>query len=127
MNPATKLLRGAVHGYRFLISPLFPASCRYGPTCSEYALQALAKHGAIKGTWLAARRISRCHPWGGSGYDPVPEPRSARESTANDPKYAQSNKRGSGYDPVPEPGEKLAHNHSHRHSHADVGEIGPRH
>ena len=76
MNPATKLLRGAVHGYRYLISPLFPASCRYGPSCSEYALQALARHGAIRGTWLAARRISRCHPWGGSGFDPVPEPKS---------------------------------------------------
>ena len=81
MNPATKLLRGAVYGYRFLISPIFPASCRYGPTCSEYALTALAKHGAIKGSWLAARRIGRCHPWGGSGYDPVPEPKSAHSQS----------------------------------------------
>ena len=73
MTPATRLLRGAVHGYRYLISPLFPPSCRFAPTCSEYTLQALAKHGAVKGTWLAIRRIRRCHPWGGSGYNPVPE------------------------------------------------------
>lgn len=73
MSPATRLLRGAVHGYRYLISPLFRPSCRYAPTCSEYALEALAKHGAVRGGWLAMRRIGRCHPWGGSGYDPVPE------------------------------------------------------
>ncbi len=49
-----------------------PASCRYTPTCSEYAVQALKKHGPVKGVYLAIRRILRCHPWGGSGYDPVP-------------------------------------------------------
>ena len=74
MNPATRLLRGLVYGYLYLISPLLPPTCRYSPTCSEYALQALAKHGAIRGTWLALRRIGRCHPWAGFGYDPVPEP-----------------------------------------------------
>lgn len=72
MNVPTRLLRGLVHAYRLLISPVLPPSCRYTPTCSEYALEALAKHGAIKGTWLAMQRIGRCHPWGGSGWDPVP-------------------------------------------------------
>lgn len=59
--------------YRYTISPLFGANCRYSPTCSVYAIEALHKHGAFHGTALAARRIARCHPWGGSGYDPVPD------------------------------------------------------
>ena len=105
MTPATRVLRGAVHGYRTLISPLFRPSCRYGPTCSEYALQALARHGAVKGTWLAVRRIGRCHPWGGSGYDPVPEPRPATNPGQDrGPKYVRLTEGGSGYDPVPEKG-----------------------
>ena len=58
--------------YRYTISPFLGANCRFQPTCSEYALQALREHGAFRGTWLAARSIARCHPWGGSGYDPVP-------------------------------------------------------
>lgn len=58
--------------YRIAISPWLGANCRYEPTCSEYALQALREHGAFRGAWLAARRIGRCHPWGGHGYDPVP-------------------------------------------------------
>ncbi len=58
--------------YRGAISPLFPPACRYTPTCSQYALEALRKHGAFKGMRLTLRRILRCHPWGGSGYDPVP-------------------------------------------------------
>ena len=58
--------------YQYAISPLFPSSCRYNPTCSEYSKQALMKHGLLKGGMLAIKRISRCHPWGGSGYDPVP-------------------------------------------------------
>lgn len=61
-----------IHFYRYCISPMLPASCRFTPTCSQYALEALRKHGPIKGLWLAIRRIARCHPWGGSGYDPVP-------------------------------------------------------
>lgn len=61
-----------VYLYRYTLSPILPPRCRYQPTCSEYALVALQKHGAIKGGWLALRRIGRCHPWGGSGYDPVP-------------------------------------------------------
>lgn len=58
--------------YQVLISPLFPSSCRYTPTCSHYTSEALKKYGLIKGGWLGIKRISRCHPWGGSGYDPVP-------------------------------------------------------
>lgn len=58
--------------YQVLISSWTPASCRFSPTCSHYALEALQKHGLLKGGWLAFKRISRCHPWGGQGYDPVP-------------------------------------------------------
>lgn len=58
--------------YRYCISPMLPAACRYTPSCSQYATEAISKHGPIKGLWLAIKRISRCHPWGGSGYDPVP-------------------------------------------------------
>ena len=58
--------------YQLLVSPLFPSSCRYTPTCSHYTLEALKKYGLFKGGWLGIKRISRCHPWGGSGYDPVP-------------------------------------------------------
>ena len=59
--------------YQTLISPLTPASCRFQPTCSHYAKEALEKHGLLKGGKLAIKRISSCHPWGRSGYDPVPE------------------------------------------------------
>ncbi len=72
MSPAAYLLRGGVLAYRWLISPVLGPRCRYLPTCSEYALTALARHGAIAGGWLTLKRLARCHPWGGSGYDPVP-------------------------------------------------------
>jgi len=58
--------------YQVLVSPLLPSSCRYTPTCSHYTLEALKKYGLFKGGWLGIKRISKCHPWGGSGYDPVP-------------------------------------------------------
>lgn len=61
-----------IYFYRASISPMLPQSCRYVPTCSEYAIEAIKKHGPLKGLWLAIKRILRCHPWGGSGYDPVP-------------------------------------------------------
>ncbi len=58
--------------YQAIISPILPNACRYTPTCSHYTEQAIRKYGIIKGIWLGVRRISRCHPWGGSGYDPLP-------------------------------------------------------
>ncbi len=68
----TWLLLIPVYFYKYCISPLTSASCRYVPTCSEYAVQALKKYGPFKGLYLAVKRILRCHPWGGSGYDPLP-------------------------------------------------------
>ncbi len=61
-----------VHGYRRVLGPLLGGHCRFAPTCSRYGLDALERHGAIRGSWLTLRRIARCHPWGGSGDDPVP-------------------------------------------------------
>jgi putative membrane protein insertion efficiency factor len=61
-----------VRVYQVAISPLTPATCRFEPTCSHYTVEALKKHGLLKGGWLAIKRISSCHPWGKSGYDPVP-------------------------------------------------------
>lgn len=61
-----------IYFYRYCISPMKPPTCRYSPTCSEYAILAVKKYGPIKGSSLAIKRISRCHPWGGHGYDPVP-------------------------------------------------------
>jgi putative membrane protein insertion efficiency factor len=72
MSPLALLLTGAIHAYRWTLSPLLGPRCRYAPSCSAYALEALARHGALRGGWLALRRVLRCHPWGGSGYDPVP-------------------------------------------------------
>ncbi|MEO7366351.1 MAG: membrane protein insertion efficiency factor YidD [Gemmatimonadaceae bacterium] len=69
MNHALVLF---VRGYQLWISPLFPASCRYYPTCSSYAIEAIEKHGAAAGSWLAIRRIARCHPFRPGGFDPVP-------------------------------------------------------
>lgn len=65
-------LIGLVLLYRALLSPLMGGRCRFHPTCSEYALQALRRHGPVRGGWLTVRRLARCHPWGGSGYDPPP-------------------------------------------------------
>ena len=72
MTPFAWLLALPVRGYRLVLSPWMGTHCRYRPTCSVYALEALAHHGGIRGGWLAARRIARCHPFGGSGFDPVP-------------------------------------------------------
>ncbi len=62
-----------VRFYQTAISPFTPATCRYSPTCSQYTLEALQKHGAFYGSWLSIKRIVSCNPWGGSGYDPVPD------------------------------------------------------
>ncbi|MEX1186242.1 MAG: membrane protein insertion efficiency factor YidD [Gemmatimonadaceae bacterium] len=67
-----KLLILLVRGYQVGISPLLPASCRYYPTCSAYAVEAIERHGAARGSWLALRRIARCHPFHAGGFDPVP-------------------------------------------------------
>ena len=72
MRPVMSVLRGVVRGYQLFISPLLGCHCRFRPTCSQYAIEALSRFGAVKGSVLSLRRIMRCHPWGGSGYDPVP-------------------------------------------------------
>ncbi len=69
------ILIGIVRFYQGAISPFFPAACRYQPTCSQYMIEAIQKHGALQGGWLGLKRISRCNPWGGCGHDPVPEPK----------------------------------------------------
>lgn len=80
LNKVIKLVRQAlvyllifpVKIYKWTISPMLGPSCRYTPTCSTYSIEALKKHGPVKGLWLAIKRIASCNPWGGSGYDPVP-------------------------------------------------------
>ena len=63
-----------IHAYRYLLSPLLSNHCRYTPTCSQYALEAIETHGALKGFWLTLKRVGCCHPWHTGGYDPVPGP-----------------------------------------------------
>lgn len=72
MSPLARILALPVRAYRLLLSPWIGHGCRFQPTCSAYALEALERHGALRGGWLALWRILRCNPWGGSGYDPVP-------------------------------------------------------
>jgi uncharacterized protein len=74
-NPVRLVLLGVLRLYRLLISPLYGQVCRFHPTCSAYALGAIERHGALLGSYLAARRLIRCHPWNAGGYDPVPERR----------------------------------------------------
>jgi putative membrane protein insertion efficiency factor len=73
VNPFAAGMILVIRGYKRWLSPLLPPACRYLPTCSDYAQEALRTHGAMRGGWLATKRICRCHPWGGHGYDPVPE------------------------------------------------------
>jgi uncharacterized protein len=70
----SSVLRGFIRLYQLVLAPLVGPTCRYLPTCSDYAADAVATHGALRGSYLALRRLLRCHPWGGSGYDPVPPP-----------------------------------------------------
>ena len=72
MNPLRSLMLALVGVYRYGISPFLPPSCRYWPSCSCYAQEAIGRHGAFKGGWLTLKRLARCNPWGGWGYDPVP-------------------------------------------------------
>jgi uncharacterized protein len=80
---AGALLALPIRAYRVLISPLLPPSCRFLPTCSDYAIEALQRHGAGRGLALSLWRLARCHPWGGSGYDPVPEPADRHSARGN--------------------------------------------
>lgn len=66
------LLLGLIRAYQLVLAPVLPPSCRFEPSCSHYAAEAIATHGPLRGAGLAARRLLRCHPWGGAGYDPVP-------------------------------------------------------
>jgi uncharacterized protein len=72
MNLAQRFLRVLIRGYQLGLSPFVGNQCRFTPTCSHYAMEAIERHGAIKGTWLAIRRVGRCHPWHPGGYDAVP-------------------------------------------------------
>jgi putative membrane protein insertion efficiency factor len=77
-----QVVRLALRVYKLTLSPLIGQACRFHPTCSEYAADALITHGPARGAALALRRVCRCHPWGGAGHDPVPPPRDAVESAA---------------------------------------------
>lgn len=77
-----RLMLLLIRGYRYAISPLLPPSCRFHPSCSEYALEAIERHGPLSGGWLATRRLCRCHPWNPGGLDPVPPPRRKDSITA---------------------------------------------
>ena len=79
MNPIGLAMRGTIRLYQLAVSPILPASCRFMPSCSSYAMEAIHRHGPLAGSWLAARRLCRCHPWNDGGYDPVPEPESRTE------------------------------------------------
>lgn len=73
MRLGSQVLIGFLRAYQLVLSPVLPMSCRYHPSCSHYACEALARHGALRGGWLALARVLRCHPWHAGGSDPVPE------------------------------------------------------
>ena len=75
--------------YQHALSPYWPGTCRYTPTCSHYAQEAVLAHGARKGSWLAVKRLARCHPWGGQGYDPVPGAGAGRDNREEHPAPAR--------------------------------------
>ena len=80
--PAAAVLRGAVLAYQWTLRPVLGCNCRFHPSCSDYALDALRGHGAARGAWLSARRVLRCNPWHPGGYDPVPPPPGPAPGTA---------------------------------------------
>jgi putative membrane protein insertion efficiency factor len=84
-----KIFIGLIRGYQKFISPLFPPSCRYYPTCSNYSVQAIQKHGAIKGSIMGISRILRCHPFVKGGYDPVPEQFSIRRNKEDEHSHSE--------------------------------------
>jgi len=88
------ILRALIVAYRYGLSPVLGVNCRYEPSCSAYAYEAIGRHGPVRGSWLAVKRIFRCHPWGGMGYDPVPEIRSCGDGHdgAHSPKLAKLSK-----------------------------------
>lgn len=88
MSPAARLVRRLLRGYQ-LVRAGRPSPCRYVPSCSDYAIEAVEAHGAARGGWLAVRRVGRCHPWGGAGFDPVPG-RDHDRPTAPPPSAARS-------------------------------------
>jgi len=73
--------------WQLTLSQILPPSCRFSPSCSAYAITAIERHGPLRGVWLGTRRIIRCHPWGGSGYDPVPERRARKSSVGDRPSF----------------------------------------
>lgn len=85
MNPLTLLLRTLIRLYQWVLAPVLGANCRYEPSCSAYAYEAIGVHGPVFGSWLALRRLLRCHPWGGWGYDPVPPASPPRKSAGSTP------------------------------------------
>ena len=89
MDIARSLIKAPIHVYRWTLKPLIGLECRHLPTCSEYALEAIDKNGAWKGFWLMVSRLSRCHPWGTSGYDPVPDLSGVREPLWRAWRYGQ--------------------------------------
>ncbi len=86
MRAATVILTAAIRAYRYLISPMLGPTCRFYPSCSCYAEQALQQHGAIRGSYLTVRRLLRCHPWHEGGYDPVPQLHNQINNTTHDTK-----------------------------------------
>ena len=92
-----RLVKALLRGYQLAISPFLGQRCRFYPSCSEYTMEAVEKHGVFKGLWLGAKRVSRCHPFHPGGFDPVPEPESERGSEGSQSRLAQEK---------PEPEEK---------------------
>jgi len=88
------LLIGLLKAYRAVISPLYGQVCRYHPSCSAYALEAVTTHGSVRGSWLAVRRLARCHPWAAGGYDPVPTPAPAADHRRSSSTAAPTPSRG---------------------------------